>query len=304
MIKLIASDLDGTLLHNGAQKLTPRAIELIHELTQKGVHFVAASGRQYDNERRLFSEIKDEISYIGENGSICIHQGKVISRGIIADDLACRIIDEVKKSPNFDILISREDACLIEDNHEAFVNHIVNVMQNTTKIVDDLSKIEGPFLKIAICNMIDDTKVIMQYLEHLQEMFGAEIKVVTSGNIWIDFIAPGTNKGAALSNLMKLFHVKPEECMAFGDQYNDLEMLELVGHSYAMSNSAPGVSYYADEVTDSVEDVLEDVLQVLISKYHLRTLLVRNKNLPNVHRNFCRNIREFFYSISSFIFLL
>ena len=98
MIKLIASDLDGTLLHNGAQKLTPRAIELIHELTQKGVHFVAASGRQYDNERRLFSEIKDEISYIGENGSICIHQGKVISRGIIADDLACRIIDEVKKA--------------------------------------------------------------------------------------------------------------------------------------------------------------------------------------------------------------
>lgn len=67
MIKLIASDLDGTLLHNGAQKLTPRAIELIHELTQKGIHFVAASGRQYDNERRLFSEIKDEISYIGEN---------------------------------------------------------------------------------------------------------------------------------------------------------------------------------------------------------------------------------------------
>ena len=92
MIKLIASDLDGTLLHNGAQKLTPRAIELIHELTQKGVHFVAASGRQYDNERRLFSEIKDEISYIGENGSICIHQGKVISRGIIADDLALSLI--------------------------------------------------------------------------------------------------------------------------------------------------------------------------------------------------------------------
>ena len=46
MIKLIASDLDGTLLHNGAQKLTPHAIELIHELTQKGVHFVAASGRR------------------------------------------------------------------------------------------------------------------------------------------------------------------------------------------------------------------------------------------------------------------
>ena len=162
MIKLIASDLDGTLLHNGAQELTPRAVELIHELTQRGIHFVVASGRQYDNERRVFARIKDDVSYIGENGSICIHQGNVISRGLIADDLAYRIIDEVKKSPNFDIVVSREDTCLIENNHEAFVNHIVNVMQNTTEIVDDISKIEGPFLKIAICNMIDDTKVIMQ----------------------------------------------------------------------------------------------------------------------------------------------
>ena len=44
MIKLIASDLDGTLLHNGAQELTPYTIDLIHRITQKGIHFVAASG--------------------------------------------------------------------------------------------------------------------------------------------------------------------------------------------------------------------------------------------------------------------
>ena len=62
MIKLIASDLDGTLLQNGSQELTPRAIKLIHEITQKGIRFAAASGRQYDNERRVFHEIKDEIS--------------------------------------------------------------------------------------------------------------------------------------------------------------------------------------------------------------------------------------------------
>lgn len=58
MIKLIASDLDGTLLQNEAQELTPRAIELIRALTQKGVHFVAASGRQYANERLLFTRSK------------------------------------------------------------------------------------------------------------------------------------------------------------------------------------------------------------------------------------------------------
>lgn len=73
MIKLIASDLDGTLLQDGTQELTPRAISLIHSLTQKGIYFVAASGRQYTNERIVFDKIKDEISYIGRTAqSVCI----------------------------------------------------------------------------------------------------------------------------------------------------------------------------------------------------------------------------------------
>lgn len=75
--------------------------------------------------------------------------------------------------------------------------------------------------------MSDSTHIVDKYLKHLQDLFGSEIKVVTSGNIWIDFIAPGSNKGTALQNLMDLFHVKPEECVAFGDQYNDIEMLRL-----------------------------------------------------------------------------
>lgn len=73
MIKLIASDLDGTLLQDGTQELTPRAISLIHSLTQKGIHFVAASGRQYTNERIVFDKIKDEISYLERTAqSVCI----------------------------------------------------------------------------------------------------------------------------------------------------------------------------------------------------------------------------------------
>lgn len=165
--------------------------------------FVASSGRQYDNEVNLFKPVKDQISYIAENGSICIHKGNVISRTVIAPELIRRTIDEVKK--------------------------------------------DGPH-------------IIDKYLHHLKAKFSSEIKVVTSGNIWIDFIAPGTNKGTALLKLLDVLQIRPEECMAFGDQYNDVEMLQTVGTSYAMSNSAPGISYYSTYVTDSVEDVLEDLL--------------------------------------------
>lgn len=260
MIKLVASDLDGTLLQGGAQRLTPRAVELIRQLTQKGIHFVAASGRQYDNLRRLFEPIQDEISYVAENGSLCIHQGKVLSRSALDDDLASRILSELKRQEHFDILVSQEDACYIENTNPEFVNHILNVLRNTTKIVDDISTLKGPILKLAVCNMVDGPHIIDKYLKHLQNLFGNEINIVTSGNIWIDFITPGTNKGTALQTLMELWNIKPSECMAFGDQYNDVEMLQLVGESYAMSNAAPGISYYSTYVTDSVEDVLEDLV--------------------------------------------
>ncbi len=263
MIKLVASDLDGTLLQGGAQDLSPRSIQLIRSLIEKGIHFVAASGRQYDNERRVFSTFLDDISYIAENGSVCIHKGEVISRSTIDPDLCKRILEEIKREDNFEIVVSREDSCFIENNHSEFVNHIVNVMKNTTQIVDDVRNVEGPILKIAICNMHDGPHIIDKYLKHLQDLFGSEIKVVTSGNIWIDFIAPGTNKGTALEKLITRLGIKPEECMAFGDQYNDVEMLQFVGTSYAMSNAAPGISYYSTYVTDSVDDVLEDLLSTL-----------------------------------------
>lgn len=262
MIKLVASDLDGTLLQNDAQELTTRAIELIRELTNRGIYFVAASGRQYENEVHLFEPIKDKISYIAENGSLCIHEGKVISRTVIDMELIHRIIEEVKQDGRFEFLISKENACYIENNDPVFVNHIINVVKNTTKIVEDVRNVKGPILKIAIGNMKDGADIIEGYLKHLQNKFSSEIKVVTSGNIWIDFIAPGTNKGTALLKLLEVLKIKPEECMAFGDQRNDVEMLQAVGTSYAMANAISGISDYSTHVTDSVEDVLERLLSL------------------------------------------
>lgn len=63
MIKMVASDLDGTLLQNGAQALKPPVFELIRDLREKGILFVAASGRQYPNMRRMFSEVWKDILF-------------------------------------------------------------------------------------------------------------------------------------------------------------------------------------------------------------------------------------------------
>ena len=76
-IKFIASDLDGTLLLNGAQKVSEELIPLIKRLNDEGIIFCAASGRQYPNLRRLFGEVADELMYICENGSVIIYKDKL-----------------------------------------------------------------------------------------------------------------------------------------------------------------------------------------------------------------------------------
>ncbi|SHK00839.1 Cof-type HAD-IIB family hydrolase [Hespellia stercorisuis] len=260
MIKLIASDLDGTLLQNGAQALSPRSVELIRKITEKGIVFVAASGRQYQCMRTLFGGIRDKISYVAENGSLAFHENQLIFEKTIDDRLAHRILEELKIQNKFDTVVSCRDTCYIEGNDPDFVYRITDVMKNKTEIIDDLRTIQSPILKIAICNLIDGPHVIDKYLKHLQNQFGSEIKIVTSGNFWIDFIAPDTNKAVGLQHLLDKLQIRPEECIAFGDQYNDVEMLQYVGTGYAMSNAAPGISYYSDDVTDSVDDVLADIL--------------------------------------------
>lgn len=259
MIKLIASDLDGTLLRNGAQELNPVVYDYIRELKKKGVRFTAASGRQLNSLQHLFAPVKDEISYIAENGSLCIHDGTVISKGLISRELGLRIFQAAREYGDCHCIVSCESACYTDSRTQDFIDHLCNVIHNNMVMVDRLEDLAEPFLKIALCDFNGTEKL----LPYFQKMFQNEIKVVTSGNLWVDFIAPNANKGTALQELAAYLHIKPEECMAFGDQYNDTEMLQFAGTSYAMSTAAPGISYYSTYVTDSVEEVLEDLIQTL-----------------------------------------
>ena len=257
MIKLIASDLDGTILKNGAQELPAGFCDIVIRLKEKGIHFVAASGRQYYNLRLLFASIKDDIHYIAENGSLCVCHNQVISKGLIERELGLRIFQAVRKRGGCHCLLSCESACYTDSTDPAFIRHIREVVRYDMKTVESLDEVTEPFLKIAVCDFTG-TEQIEAYF---QNMFESEIKVVTSGMIWIDFIAPNANKGSALAELASHLGVLPEECMAFGDQYNDVEMLEFAGKSYAMSDGAPGLSSHSTDVISSVEEVLLQLIE-------------------------------------------
>lgn len=99
MIKMVASDLDGTLLIGGRQTLPEEIFPLVKELKNMGILFVAASGRQYANMRNLFAPVKDEMAFISENGGLAVQNEKLLYCDSFDKELVREIIQAIGKSP-------------------------------------------------------------------------------------------------------------------------------------------------------------------------------------------------------------
>ena len=243
MIKYIASDLDGTLLQNGAQKPDNETLELIRRLTEAGIHFIAASGRQYINMYRMFGPVQDMISYVSENGALVMDQHKAVTKGSLDRDLVLRITEYAKGYPACNCQLSCESCCYTDSKDPFYIKHMTDVVQYDMAVVDNLADIKEPFLKLAMCDFSGKgTSAIEPFF---RKEFGDEIKIVT------------------LEKLVHYLGFDMSEGIAFGDQFNDIEMLQMAGDSYALSGCAPGVEAYANHMTDSVQEVLKKVLAEL-----------------------------------------
>ena len=109
MIRLIASDIDGTLLHNGAAEIDPVIFEEIHRLKQTGILFCPASGRQYHSLRRLFAPAADELTYLCENGAVLFgpgNPGQLLGKTVMERERALALAHQIMDIPACEVLIS------------------------------------------------------------------------------------------------------------------------------------------------------------------------------------------------------
>ena len=254
-IRLIACDLDGTLLLNGAQKLEPGIFTLIRELTRKGIYFAAASGRQYTNLRRLFAPVQDEIIYVCENGFLAFYKEELIFKEEMPREDGCELIRAVLEKEGCEALLSGVYNCYLQPKKDSYVDWMENVVGNDCSVVEDLTAVEEPFLKVSIYEE-DGVKDAAEW----QERFSDRFNVVTSGNAWMDIMPKYIHKGYGLKKILDRLNILPGECAAFGDNENDREMLELVGLPITMDTSSESVYDLGRDHTDTVENMLDKML--------------------------------------------
>ena len=239
MIKLVASDLDGTILLNGAQHVDASMCEAIDLLSERGIIFAPASGRQCESLVRLFSEVKS-------------YKGETIVKSPMDYDLALDISRDIVSVPNCEVLISGERTAYIMPKSEEYLYRMTKIVQYKTEIIKSLDEIQEDILKVSVCDMsgIDNSK---EYFAHKWSGMAA---ATVSGDLYMDFMDLNVSKGDALKKVQDRLKISPSECMAFGDNYNDIEMLRQAEHSYAMEGAADEIKSHAAHTADSVERVL------------------------------------------------
>lgn len=245
MVKFIACDLDGTLLLNGAQSVDKSAIQYIDRLVESGVIFAPASGRQITSLKRLFEPISNKLAYIAENGALVEYRGETIGKTPMDRKLALEIIEDVIAQPNCEVLVSGEHTAYIKPKSEEYHYRMTKVVNYHTTLVDKFTDIDEDILKIAVCDMSG----IKNSKDHFINKWSDRASVLVSGELYLDFMDSAVNKGRGIEQIQKYFGLKPEECMAFGDNYNDIAMLDKVYYSYVMEKAASDVKKHGRFIT-------------------------------------------------------
>lgn len=256
-IRLVVSDLDGTLLLNGSQRLPQETCGQIRRLLDQGIHFAAASGRQYPNLQRLFAPVADEISYICENGCLVMDGGKRIYKAHMDRETGQEMLRAILEKDTAEALLSGENTTYLQPKEEAYLIHVRDEVENNVTVVDNLLDTPEDYFKISVF----EKDGISASEDYWKERFSSRATVVTSGNEWLDMMPKGVNKGVALNILLEQLGIAPEECVVFGDNNNDAEMLEMAGWGFAMDTAVPPIRGMCSWHTDTVGHVLEEILR-------------------------------------------
>lgn len=222
MIKLVVSDLDGTLVPEGAGALPQALITTLDRLEQGGISFAVSSGRQHASLREVFRPLAAEPYIISLNGG-CICKGdQCLYLDPMPREAALTIAEEASRLPCCDVILETREQCWVYRSRNGVAGELDLRRYHYTEI-DRLEDVRGQVVKVA-CYL---TAGLEDFLAENQRRWGGQFNVARSGERWVDFNR--SDKGKGLKALCRLLGVDPAETAAFGDNLNDRPMLAAAG---------------------------------------------------------------------------
>jgi hypothetical protein len=262
--KLLAVDLDGTLLPP-SHEVTPQVQKMLLVLKEKGVKVAIATGRMFQSAVHVAYELGIDVPLITYNGALikCAISKEVYDHKLISKDY-CQEIVAFAREHDVEIYLYLNDQLYVEretPNSKRY-GYLTKVEVN---VVDDLTALleEDPTMLM----LMGKEEKLLELQEHLQEEYSGSLYITKSFPTFLEIMNPGVSKAEGLKTLAARLGINPEEIIAIGDNYNDLEMIKFAGLGVAVNNAPEGVKAQADYVAKGNYD--DGVIEV-VNKFILK----------------------------------
>ena len=270
-IKVIATDMDGTLLDPKGQLDLPRLEKILDKLDQCDIRFVIATGNEVHRMRQLLGHLADRVVLVVANGARIFENNELIQAQTWDDAMVDKALGHFKGRECQDQFVVTamnggfvKTGTVFTELDKFMTPEMIEKLYQRMNFVDEFdSSLFGGVLKMS---MVVGEERLDSVLQEVNDLFNGHVRAVSSGYGCIDILQDGIHKAWGLVELLKRWNLKPEQIMAFGDSENDIEMLELAGISYAMENAEEAVKRVATKVAPAnslagVYKVLENWLE-------------------------------------------
>ena len=270
-IKLIATDMDGTLLDPKGQVDIPRLEKILDQLEERGIRFVIATGNEIHRVKQLLGHLTERVVLIVANGARIFEGNQLLQAQTWDDDMVNRALEFFKgRECQEQFVVTSMNGGFVKEGTvftelENFMTpEMIELFYQRMNFVEKLeSHLFDGVLKMSLVVGEERSDSV---LEEINQLFNGSVQAVSSGYGCIDILQSGIHKAWALQELLKRWDIKAEEIMAFGDSENDVEMLQLAGIAYAMENADDKAKAVATDFAPSnsqagVYQVLEDWLE-------------------------------------------
>ena len=288
MLKLVAIDLDGTML-NQYGIVTQKTKNSIKKAQENGIEIMIASGRPIDSVKTISKEIGSENYFISGNGSIIydIKKDEIIYENVLKKQKALEIIKICEENSIFYNVYTEKEIIAKNLQYNVLYYHKENLTKSEedkthVNIVEDIydyiEKTDSKVLKVMICDKHQTIfNAIMKELKEVDDIEVLEVshmsrKIIRQGTeeipieyFYTEISAKNVDKWTALEFLKEKLQISSDEIVAIGDNVNDKKMIEKSGYGIAMGQSAPQIKEIADYITDSnVDDGVANALDKLL----------------------------------------
>lgn len=274
--KLIVTDMDGTVLGED-HKITPENKIALKKAEKMGIKIVFATGRFHDSAKEHVEFLDNTMPIISSNGSIIKHPvtDEVLYSNFIDREICLKVMDIIDNY-NLKYQIYTDEKILQKyETEEEMIFMKEFIVKNFSDKAEILFKKDlkedvknSKVLKFNVME-IDKQELLDKVRHDLQ--FVDNIEITSSWKDNLEIMSEGSHKGKAVEYLSSLFGIDREHIIAFGDNYNDLSMIEFAGIGVAMGNAEEDVKNIANYVTDKngnsgVAKAINDlVLQKVVS---------------------------------------